>query len=163
MTARSKYLHHITLTTGHRRRSYLSEVNEQAITVAGDLLRRSLDSSLRVAMPETVQPRCSISATPHGACLMITVWGPDGEPLVTFGVAPRSRCGASLWRALHDMPDGMTTLKTSPDDPPGDPWCGVVIHPMLALYGHTAAQWLGDFERCAAWAWLGERGRSNVQ
>ena len=36
---------------------------------------------------------------------------------------------------------------------PEPPWCAVEIHPALALYP-AAAEWLGDFERCVAWAWV---------
>lgn len=36
---------------------------------------------------------------------------------------------------------------------PGEPWCAVRLEPGIALYPETA-HWLGDFERCLAWAWL---------
>ena len=36
---------------------------------------------------------------------------------------------------------------------PGTPWCAVALHPGF-LEQHGASAWIGDFERCIAWAWL---------
>jgi hypothetical protein len=90
--------------------------------------------------------------TQDGA-LVVTVYAPQPQvgqrpPLVTFGVAHRSRQGAALWTEL---------LKVGPAAPgtrePHAPWCGVHVHPSIVGY-MDALSWLGDFERCVAWAWI---------
>jgi hypothetical protein len=86
---------------------------------------------------------------------------------VTFGVAPADpRPGASqLWEMLHDNPlpwlsprAGALQPMTWPRHVPAGPWCAVRFELGLAMH-QQAADWLGDFERCIAWAWLDARAR----
>lgn len=97
----------------------------------------------------------------HGA-LVCTVYGPaarfphlagmaeaqDGVPLVTFGVAQRSRHSKTLWDILVASSDHPPRCAM-----PESPWCGVILHPPLPAFP-DASEWLGDFERCVAWAWI---------
>lgn len=81
----------------------------------------------------------------------MTVYGPAGAertPLVTFAVAQDSANGDDLWERLAGRFGAAPGLRKPPE-----PWCGVVVHPALALDG-AARDWLGDFERCVAWAWI---------
>lgn len=115
---------------------------------------------------------CALTAAAYGRCLLATIWGPPREPgathqrghvltlaggvqppqaLATIGVATHSRCGSHLWRELHDMP-GWPAATDRAECPP-EPWCGVQLEYAIALQSDTAA-WLGDFERCLAWAWV---------
>lgn len=41
-------------------------------------------------------------------------------------------------------------------DQPDAPWCAVVLHPSLSAY-RGDVEWMGDFERCIAWAWITRR------
>ena len=49
--------------------------------------------------------------------------------------------------------------RTSRGDVPAEvtvllaPWLAVITHPTLAAH-LGATEWLGDFERCVAWAWI---------
>lgn len=56
--------------------------------------------------------------------------------------------GAALWPTMLQMPDTLPAIER-----PAEPWCAVVIHPTIALHPETLA-WLGDLERCIAWAWV---------
>lgn len=95
----------------------------------------------------------SLAGRASGKCMVATVWadGPPSEVVATIGIALRSLCGAKLWRELHQW--GETPVVTDPARCPQEPWIaaaldtGIVRHP-------DAAEWLGDFERCLAWAWL---------
>lgn len=153
---RSRYLQHVTLDTGHVRRSPRSEVEAETIPAVSRLLSLALAGD--EAWIPAVEPRCRLTAAASGRCLVATVWGPDaGEqrvPLATLGVAGRSTCGSRLWRRLHDgRPAEMPALKTDAARVPPEPWCAVRLEPGLALHPE-AAEWLGDLERCLAWAWL---------
>ena len=85
--------------------------------------------------------------------MVATVWadGPPSEILISMGIAGRARCGAEIWRTLHQV--AALPCVTSPDHQPRAPWCGIVLEPALSRHP-KAAKWLGDFERCLAWAWL---------
>jgi hypothetical protein len=87
----------------------------------------------------------------HGKCLLVTAYdAPSGVPLVAFGIAPHSRCGAPLWRRLHDR---ALPSKTDPEQCPIEPWLAVRME--IGIAEHLeATNWLGDWERCLAWAWL---------
>lgn len=73
--------------------------------------------------------------------------GPD-DPLATLGVAQRSRHGERLWAMMIDNFGAAPGLTR-----PAEPWCAVALHPALAMH-IDAAHWLGDLERCIAWAWI---------
>ena len=102
--SRSRYLQHVTLDTGHVRRSPRSEVEAETIPVVSRLL--SLALAGEEAWIPGVEPRCRLAADASGRCLVAMVWGPDvgvyHVPLVTLGVAGRSTCGTRLWRRLHE-------------------------------------------------------------
>lgn len=75
-------------------------------------------------------------------------------PLVTFGVAAHSRCGARLWRTMHEGRE----LATSGSPCPPEPWIAVIVHP-TSVAAPEAFAWLADFERCVAWAWVARWGQ----
>lgn len=158
------YLHHVTLATGHSRRSPRSDVSPEVVDVVASWLDRALlpdAPSTQAPVPLPVADLAQFSAhvfTTAGG-LVVTIYGPDiltlpprtptPIPLVTFGVARRSRGAAKLWgdlisaaQAAHSMPPM-----------PGAPWLAVVLHPSLIAFP-DASHWLGDFERCVAWAWI---------
>lgn len=145
MTAR--YIEHLTLATGHQRRSYRDEVSPEAIALLRPLLER-------VAAGEQVEVPGFPSYTIAGAlgrdrALLVTLRGPPVEgmpcPLLTFGIAPSSRASAALWR------DWMGCERD--DRTPRPPWCCVELLPSIVVCP-DALEWAGDFERCCAWAWI---------
>jgi len=58
---RGKFLHHVTLTTGHTRRSYRDEVSEDAISWARDSWKHH-DSSRQAPGSRSYDARLLISA-----------------------------------------------------------------------------------------------------
>jgi len=148
-------LYHLTLSTGHARWSTREEVREEAVAVCTDLLRRAMGRppADAIPIPTPEGEACALTAARASRCLIVTVWGPrlrlpaddddtSRPPLITMGVAGRSRCAAGLWAQLG---------QTGPRPPA--PWAAVTLHRTLGLHS-VAAGWLGDLERCLAWAWL---------
>lgn len=155
-------IEHVTLNTGHSRRSYADEVSEEALTVARELLADALSASRReVEIPALAG--CRLSATADGPLLIATVWGPPTElrgsgpvrpPLVTYGVALRAKPGARLWRMLHQAQGA--ALETDPDVQPPAPWVAARIEVGVALLMEAMPDLmmdLADFGRVLAWAW----------
>jgi hypothetical protein len=142
------YIHHVTLNSGHDRLSYRHEVADDIMPIMQDLLARMLAGG-RVPLP--VMDGYSLSGAAEGRCLTATVWS-DGEvPLVTIGVAGEPECGAELWRGLHESTDQPLTTDPAAQSPV--PWCAARLEAPAILHP-GALTWLGDFERCLAWAWL---------
>ena len=81
---------------------------------------------------------------------------------VDAGLRPRqppSEAGQTLLRRgqVRDPQTAQTMFATSVKrgvQRPAEPWCAVLIHLTLALADPSASAWLGDFERCVAWAWV---------
>ena len=93
-----------------------------------------------------------------GVYCVATIKNSRQHPLVTFGVAPLDRDAAMLWQQLcslylnvTDQP-GFRSVDFQPPatDPPPAPWLAAIT-----LFGSPdEMQWIADFERCFAWAWI---------
>lgn len=155
------YIDHVTLTTGHRSCARRADVAAPVLDVVAPWLDRVLladapSAATPLPVPDLSDFSATAFTTPGG--LVVTVYGPDilslppampePIPLVTFGVARRSRGAAKLWDSLVKQdPTGRCGTM------PGAPWLAVLLHPSLTIFP-DAAHWLGDFERCVAWAWV---------
>lgn len=146
------YITHITLTTGHVAHQGREDVSDATLAVVVPWLRAALSSGQPEPIPAVPGGYAAVALQQDGA-LVVTVYGPSPDigqrmPLATFGVAARSRHASMLWDMLmHTQPAVLPRLQQ-----PGTPWCAVVPYPML-LDHPDAAEWLGDLERCIAWAW----------
>ena len=153
----SRGLEHVTITTAHTRWSPRSEVSDDTI----HQVKEMLDSALPIV--DDVIPKGSFftgipgfpghfaAFTPHAGTLMVTVYN-RGVSLVTFGVTGNPSTSMELWECLHAS--AQLPVLVAADNPPQVPWCGVRIEYGLLLAPPTDTLWLGDFERCVAWAWL---------
>lgn len=164
-----QYLYHITLATGHTRRSWRHEIDPAALTATREIVAAAMRAEATVdALCESGASDAQIDAASAGVqlpvpgatlqiidstrpCMMCTI-SIHGAPLITMGVATHQRCGARLWRVLTQVPVPQGADLTRPQLP----WCAVRLHESLALYPE-AAGWLDDAERCVAWAWLSQR------
>lgn len=145
------YIAHITLTTGHARRSYREKIDDAVMPALRRLIAEMRDGKV-VEIPGAAG--YFARGYVGGRCMSCTVYA-GASPLVTVGVATHSRCGAVLWRGLY----GSAPAQARPEQPPA-PWCGVVLHlDALAMY-RDAMVWLGDFERCLAWAFVAEKSKT---
>ncbi len=151
-------LYHVTLTTGDVRWSPLAEVRATTIAELTQVLAEcERNGSAEFPSPTglmIVQQLAPGASSRHTACW--TVREPQGPALVTFGVAVKSRPGAVLWRELHAIREPGVPIATRADDLPPTPWLAVLVHlPLMFAMQH--ADWIGDFERCLAWAWIESR------
>lgn len=154
------YLNHITLSTGHTRRSDRADVVPAATQLLADWLPGIVDSGQIHPLPVPPLSHFGAQVFVQDGALVVTVSAPVGPhqqgrphagqtmPLVTFGVATRSRQGPPLWSMLTGAFDAVKGLKQ-----PGAPYCAVAVHPSMAAYAGPT-DWCGDFERCVAWAWI---------
>lgn len=154
------YLNHITLNTGHLARTSRTDVAPAVTQLLASWLPATLNSGKYHHLPVPELSHFSAQIFVQDGALVVTVSasvGPHQQgkphngqtmPLVTFGVAQRSRQGAPLWSMLVKAFGCVAGLQQ-----PGTPYCAVAIHPRIAAY-KGATGWLGDFERCVAWAWI---------
>ncbi len=75
-----------------------------------------------------------------------TVYQAD-VPVAIFGVADTAEAATPIWGGLVEIAAHWHI--EVPDKLPELPWCAAVI-----LASSPAVEWLGDFERCVARAWL---------
>lgn len=141
------YINHLTLASGHIRRSERAEVDDETLKILAPWLSDAINSGERHPLPVAELAHYEAAAFVEDGGLLVTVFAGE-NPLVTFGVAQRSRHGGNLWaKMLANFPAKPGTQK------PAEPWCAVALHP--ALIAHPDAMgWMGDFERCVAWAWI---------
>lgn len=152
--APGRYIRHVTLTTGHARDSYRSEVSDDAIAACRALIDRLLtDPTATVQIPGVGDYH--LGGRISGRCMVATVWsGAPSVCIATIGIASHSRCGASLWRQMHIS--GETPVVTDPERCPPEPWVAAALDAGIAQH-MEATYWLGDFERVLAWAFLERR------
>jgi hypothetical protein len=138
-------LWHLTLNTGHVRKSPRSEVDESII----EMLTQAL------AADEFDLPggyRCVLT---HRTSMSFEaeVQTRAGAKLVSMGFAAEPCTGAAVWDWL---------VAADQPQPPTVPWLAVRLHQGLSR-DPTAADWLGNFERCLAWGFLIRQERSSAQ
>lgn len=153
MSAVARWLEHVTLTTGHSRRSYLDEVSDEALALCRRLIEqlRSGDPAARVPILRTPYALTGYART--GRCLTVTIAA--DEPVVTMAVGGHSKCGARVWREIHQYADEWELpYVTDRDRPPPEPWCAALLDSAAARQPAEGLMAIGDFERCLAWAWL---------
>ncbi len=153
------HINHITLTTGHNARTSRADVADEALAVVATWLQSIVSTGQKSPIPVSELSHFSATAYVQDGGLVVTVYGPTGPhrkgqpananiPLVTFGVAQRSRHGTHLWAML------LANFEHSPGiKQPSTSWCAVVVHPSIMTH-QGAIGWLADFERCVAWAWI---------
>ena len=154
------YINHITLNTGYLARTQRADVPPEVTALLAPWLQGIANSGQAHPLPVPELAHISAQAFVQDGGLAVTVSAPVGPhspgrphagavaPLVTFGVAQRSRQGAALWALLIRAFPVKQGLQQ-----PEAPWLAVALHPSAAAYT-GALDWLGDFERCIAWAWI---------
>lgn len=130
------YIWHENIQTHHTRRSFISEVAPEVMKTFREWLAKE-----QFPLPGGYQCRIVARST-H--CLEAAVYTPSLLPWIRIGVANRPRCGHPLWVRLGGVPDAR----------PREPWCAVSLHTPGAQIDPEVYPWLGDFERCLAWAFM---------
>ena len=153
------YINHLTLPTGHKARTSRADVADDVLAIVAPWLQSIVGTGQKLPLPvQTLSHFAAVAYVQDGG-LVVTVYGPSGPqlhgqpasadiPLVTFGVAQRSRHSEPLWAMLLANFEHPAGIKQ-----PGTPWCAVVMHPSIMAHA-DAIGWLADFERCVALAWI---------
>ena len=147
------YITHITLTTGHVTRQQRPDMPDAAVAAAQQWLSAALvhDGKQRVQLPKSVaDPHYSGVALSTPGGVIVTIYGHHAGmgvdiPIISFGMARRSRNAQKLWGQL------CAAAKTAPTEPPPAPWVAVIVYVSLAAF-RDAAAWLGGFETALGWA-----------
>ncbi|GIO39285.1 hypothetical protein J41TS12_41460 [Paenibacillus antibioticophila] len=138
------FLNHITLNTGHMRKTYTSEVDKQMYFAMRRLFKDAIGPE-GAALFKIYRAK----TTHVGPTAVTTVYGPEGAPILTTACSKDD--DGSLWRMMHETFSGpLATKATSPAPLPY-----VVDRIEVGASIHLdALKWTGDFSRCFAWAAL---------
>lgn len=146
---------HLTVNSGHSRHSPRSEVSDGALAACRSLLAPGAHAVPGIPGDYSLKVTESPAGTWFG-----TVFRSRWHPLVSIAVAASDYFATGLWQEIErqylrvtEMPGFRSADFAAPHQPESTPWCAVIV--MLAT--PSEALWLGDFERCLAWAFLDER------
>jgi hypothetical protein len=151
---KANYISHITLNTGHTAVLHFDQDRQPSVdSVALELGRAVRDGQTNILLGRlrTEPPHYQLKATAVGPSVICSVFSPvEHAPLVTFGVARRSRGGRQLWSALHEPGKD---LQTDFSAMPSTPWLASRIE-ASAVSDLPAFEWLADYQQLVAWAWI---------
>lgn len=133
-------MQHLTLDTGHTRVSFRDEIAPGVLQLLKPLTVTGLHK-----MPDP--PGGTLQVTVDGTAALATVMRGDA-PLATLAVAADEAGAAKLWKLAG---------REDVAQPSAVPWLAVRLEAGMLLHPDDA-EWLGDFERCWAWAWLDSLG-----
>lgn len=139
---------HYTLNTGHSRFSPRDEVSIEVIAACRPWIETG-----RHTLPV---PGWSLQTGQLERGLICTLWH-SGVPAVTFAIAASEQYSDAIWSefekfylTITDLPGHRAADWKSPKKPSPAPWVAAVIVSPL----HSTDSWIGDFERCVAWAFM---------
>ena len=141
------YINHITLNTGSIARTRRTDVADDVVAALRPWLKEALTHKGDFPLPDVlgVSDDHRAQVTVQKGAVVCTVFGPLLVPLMTFGVAARSRQAGYLWGLMGAQFGVKAGIKA-----PGTPWCAVVLHPAYSAY-QGASSWVGEFVRSMAW------------
>ena len=146
------YLHMLSLRTGDQRRVDRPEMLAPAFAIIRAWLRDAIHSGARtplVAVPLAKAGYTASASLHDSGGLLVTLYAPTGDALLTLAIAHRSRHSAGLWamiKAQHAEQIHRTISK-----PPRPPWCALIEWPALRRHPDLWAL-LPDLADAIAWA-----------
>ena len=146
-----EYINHITLNTGHSRRTYPHEIDKGLYFKLKKLLRDSF-SPEGAKLDDIYYFK---SSTGGGQEMITTLYGFSQEkpiPILTTGISAKTN--GYLWGLLHG--DDSFGLVTNKDALPSVPYIADRLE-IGSMFLPEALQWTGDFSRCIGWTFLEPR------
>lgn len=153
-----RYIHQVTLQTGHVARQYRRDVSAEAVAAISEML----DSLLTGGRPSVPgQPDFRAHGTHIGPALVVTLCTGRRDapvPVLTTMTCLKSRASRGAWEAIHQ--GVLMPCVTDPSRPPPAPWTADRLEPGYLPLAEGAvlrgenSLWTGDFARCVAWAWV---------
>ncbi len=145
---------HLTLNTGHS----VEQPDSGPSGVVESMRSLLRGGSLGLVAPNLAQFRVEVFRDAGGA--VFTVFR-GSDPIVMCGVASERESADEIWMSLEqvyltlsDSYPAEMAARHSPEQPSSLPWLAVMLFPTIALQPAGTMDWLGDFERCMAWALL---------
>ncbi|MNW48698.1 hypothetical protein D3C74_260750 [compost metagenome] len=139
-----EYLNHVTLNTGHARKTYSHEVDKRIYFILKNILKDAMGSQ-----GAKIFDNYTVKITKVGEGAVSTLFGSSGAPILTTACSKDD--DGSLWRMLHSTFNGQ--LATKEDKPTSTPYIADRLEVGSVLH-MDALKWTGDFSRCFAWAIL---------
>lgn len=137
-----KYINHITLNTGHLRKTKPNEVNKELYFILKRLYKDSLKEEVEIYEGYTMK------SVQDDLGVAITVYSKkDNLPILTTAISKTDTLGV-LWKMIHDT-SGLP-LVTDKNNPVSLPYIADRVE-FGALYHLDATRWTGDFSRCMGW------------
>lgn len=157
------YINHVTLNTGDIRKSPRSEVWQDSIVAASAMITESLKNGKTLIM---VEEQVHILAEREGNGLFVEVYlGDDVSSFLTFAIALKPEDGY-IWDELVEDVYYEDFGKMPSVKKPREPWVAVALSSFAeadpAKY-FQVIQYMGDMERCFAWAWEAMLKKENVR
>lgn len=141
-----EYINHVTLTTGHIRKSYPDEIDKALYFRINRIIRES-EQPAGAPLEQFPGYRVKTIRVPGGA--VATLYGSSGLPVLTTGCRLDDSDG-NLWTMLHKT---SASIVTRADEFPPSPYVADRIEPGARMHP-DALLWTADFARCFAWAIL---------
>lgn len=138
------YINHVTLTTGHVRKTYPREINKEIYFKLNRILQESISPN---GAELFAGYRVKITRIEGGA--ISTVLGPGGAPVLTT-LCTRDDDG-TLWQMIHEH--ASLPIVTDPKKRPQLPYIADKLE-IGATMHMDAMSWTGDFARSIGWAIL---------
>lgn len=148
---------HLTLNSGHVRESPRSEVDD---AVVATLTPFTAPGQRLLPIPGDYVVRTDQA---EGGGLLATVFAPGARPCITVGVAANDSEADVVWPHLEQLYLRVTDLpglRAADFEPPRRPVSTPWVVAVVIAAGPAEAYWMGDFERCLAWAYLESTGRA---
>lgn len=143
---------HLTLNTGHWRRSPRNEVSQETIAALQPMLQVGTH-------PIPIFDDMEVDVTISSDRAEFTVFAKHAPyiPVICAGLAWTESAQKIVSRKLQQLnaASGITIIPAEPTRPAPDevPWLGIVLFKGITLIGERIGE-LGDFERCLAWTIL---------
>jgi hypothetical protein len=146
---------HLTITTGHSRYSPRDECDRRSLALCQDVLVPALVARQQAPLPHLAP--YYLTGAADGGWLVATLWcdgpGIGRAPIATWWTAADA-AASGMWDSCvvrHCASVGR--MQPRPDT---TPWVAAWVEVGAALYPDAMA-WVGDLERCLAWAWVDHR------
>lgn len=140
------YINHITLNTGHIKKTYPGEVDNGLYFTLKRIHKGMFERKVEILEGYTVQ-----GTNDPNEGILITVYDPHEIPILTTGITMHK--GSVIWELLHSTAYPDLPLKTNPQFPPQVPYIADRLE-IGALANMNALAWTGNFSKCMGWICL---------
>ncbi|ALA55226.1 hypothetical protein CAY60_021285 [Shouchella clausii] len=143
-----KFISHITLNTGHVRKTYPNEVDKSLFFRLNRIYKESFEKDGAILFDEYL-----VKGTKFEGGSILTLYSDDGLlPILTTASSKHKH--TELWETLHSS--ATVPLATQATNPADGPFIVDRLE-IGAMTNMDILKWTGDFSRCMGWASLNPR------